>query len=123
MSIITNAKEIADLVQKLGDVELYRKIVDLEGDIIELTKENRDLKKEVEQLKSQLAFSKKMEYRSPFWFAEGDDVPYCPNCWEGDKKAIHLRNWSGALRCSQCNEVYEVEGKRLPNSVVARKGL
>ena len=37
MSIINNAKEIADLIKKIGDVELYRKIIELEGEIIELT--------------------------------------------------------------------------------------
>ena len=36
MSIIDNVKEIANLVQKLGDMELNRKIVELEGEIIEI---------------------------------------------------------------------------------------
>ena len=43
MSIIDNAKEIALLVKKLGDIDLYRKIVELEGEIIELTREKRQV--------------------------------------------------------------------------------
>ena len=34
MSIIANAKEITELVKKLDDIELYRKIMELEGEII-----------------------------------------------------------------------------------------
>jgi hypothetical protein len=46
MSIINNVKEIADLVQKAGDIELYRKIIELEGELIELTRSNRELEKQ-----------------------------------------------------------------------------
>jgi hypothetical protein len=36
MGIIENAKDIADLIKKAGDIELYRKICALEGEIIDL---------------------------------------------------------------------------------------
>ena len=35
MSIIDNAKEVATLIKKIGDVDLYRKIGELEGEIID----------------------------------------------------------------------------------------
>ncbi len=57
MSIISNAKEIADLIQKLGNAELYRKILDLQGEIINLTGENRSLKEENQELKRSLKIS------------------------------------------------------------------
>jgi len=40
MGIIDNAKELADLLKAAGNTELYRKIVELEGEIIELTRQN-----------------------------------------------------------------------------------
>ena len=52
MSIINRIKDIADLIKKLNDIELYRKIVELEGDIIELTRINRDLEERVSELKN-----------------------------------------------------------------------
>jgi len=80
MSILENMKEVADLVKKIGDVELYRKIVELEGEVVELTRSKRLLEQQVEELEAQAAFKKKLSFRKPFYFAEGDDVPYCPRC-------------------------------------------
>ena len=68
MSIITNAKEIADLVKKLGDVELYRKIIELEGEIIDLTRLNRTLEERVEELSSFLKIKNDMRFEAPFYF-------------------------------------------------------
>lgn len=36
MSIIDNAKEIVDLVKKLNDVDLYRRIIELESEIVNM---------------------------------------------------------------------------------------
>jgi len=90
MSIIDNVKEIAVLVKKLGDIELYRRIVELEGEVIELTQEKREFEEKIQTVEKKLAFSKKMTFRAPFWYAEGDNIPYCPRCWESDRIAIHL---------------------------------
>lgn len=104
MSIIENVKEIAGLIKKAGDIELYRKLVELEGDIIELTRHNRDLEEKCRHLEDQLAFKSKLTFKSPFYFAEGDDTPYCPKCWEVSKIAIHLRRAFPAriLVCENC---------------------
>lgn len=92
MSIISDAKEIADLIKKLGDVELYRKIVELEGQIIELTQQNRLLQGQIEELEKALELKEKMRWKKPFYFMEGDSDPYCPQCWEADGLAIHLKD-------------------------------
>ena len=31
-----------------------------------------------------------LEYKPPFYYRSGDSVPYCPICWESDRKQIHL---------------------------------
>jgi hypothetical protein len=90
MGIIDNVREIADLVKKAGDIELYRKIVKLEGEVIELTREKRVLEEQIQQLQLQLEMAKKLTFRAPFYYAPPDEVPFCPRCWETDKKAIHL---------------------------------
>lgn len=113
MSIISNAKEIADLVKKLGDIELYRKIVEIEGEIIELTRANHLLEVRVQELTSTLALSTELTFKEPFYYAEGDLVPYCPNCWETEKRATHLVNggdFSGNTKfeCVPCKHTYWV---------------
>ena len=58
MSIISRVKEIAGQIKNLGDPELYRKIVELEGCVVELTKEKQALEEQNEQLKHSLEFRK-----------------------------------------------------------------
>lgn len=90
MSIISNAKEIADLIQKLGNAELYRKILDVQGEIINLTGENHTLKEENQELKRSLKLSKEMTFKKPFYYIEGDPNPFCPKCWEVNMIAVHM---------------------------------
>jgi hypothetical protein len=112
MSIVSNAKEIADLVKKIGDIELYRKIVELEGEIIELTREKHTLEIRVDELSKTLASRGKMTFQEPFYFQEGDAVPFCPNCWESEYRTVHLINGGrydgGKIRfdCPTCKQLY-----------------
>ena len=112
MSIIDNAKEIASLVQKLGDIELYRKIVELEGEIIDLTRENRELEDAVAQFQVNQEIIKELIYDPPFYRNKENNELYCARCIESDRRAIHLakeaetkarrRLWS----CPQCKTIY-----------------
>ena len=84
---------------------------DLQSEIVTLTSENLDLKEENKQLSQQLEIKKNMHFKEPFWYAEGDEVPHCPNCWESEKKAIHLTKTfmtSYGLRheCPACKRFY-----------------
>ncbi len=95
MGVIENAKEIADLVKKMGDIELYRKIVALEGEVLDLTREKRDLEQKVEELGRALVFTKTSKFREPFYFADGDNTPHCAPCWEQKHQPVHLvKRWS-----------------------------
>lgn len=92
MSVISNVKEIADLIKKLGDVELYRKIIKLEGEIIELTRNKHTLDERVQELTHTLTVKEKMTFREPFLYQEDDPVPFCPRCWETDNASVHMVN-------------------------------
>jgi hypothetical protein len=111
MGTIENVKEMAMLIKNLGDLDLYRRILDLQGEIIELTGAKRSLEEQNLELKKQLEFGKKMQFQEPFWYAEGDGVPFCPSCWESKKLAIHLEyagRMSGGHRhdCPHCEHCY-----------------
>ena len=91
MGIVDNVKQAADLAMKLGNIELSRRILDLEREIIELTHENWELKKDKKELEESLQLKAKMVFKSPFWFMEGDLIPFCPKCYEAEQKLAHLR--------------------------------
>ncbi len=111
MSIISNAKEIADLIKKLGDAELYRKIIELEGEIIELTRENRSLDDRVEDLTASLKVKQKMRFKEPFYFMGEDKTPYCSKCWDVNSVAVHLF-YSGEdlYDCPSCKNRFYRDG-------------
>ena len=90
MGAIDNVKEVAKLVKDLGNMELYRQILDLQGEIMELTQGNRELQTQLQELQDTLSQVGQMTFRSPFYYADGDEVPYCPRCWEVDKRAVHF---------------------------------
>jgi regulator of replication initiation timing len=105
MSIITSAKEIADLVQKLGNIELYRKIVELEGQIIELTRENHSLSEQVNELQKQLAFKSQIQYEGKMYRRVDGTAktgPYCQRCYDVDRKLVRLQSWDDAWMCFGC---------------------
>jgi hypothetical protein len=113
MGVIENAKEIADLVKKIGDIELYRKIVALEGEVLDLTREKRALEHKVEELGRALVLTKTLTFREPFYFADGDNTPYCAPCWELKREAVHVtKSWTegGETRwdCPVCKNTCKV---------------
>jgi len=107
MGAIDKVKGIVQLVQKLDNLELYRQILDLQGEILELTQENRELQTRVRELEDTLTKVGEMEFRSPFYYAEGDAIPHCPRCWEVDKRAVHypppfLSTAGPHYQCPEC---------------------
>jgi hypothetical protein len=107
MGVIDTIKEVGDIVKKAGDIDLYRKIVHAEGEIIELTRQLRAAENRILGLEETLKFKDKLSFKTPFYYAEGDSVPFCPKCWEADKKAVHMiialrTNSTIGQVCPQC---------------------
>jgi hypothetical protein len=50
-----------------------------------------------------------LQFVAPFYFADGDAVPFCPTCWEDMKKPIHLpppfKSMAGSVyKCHKCGK-------------------
>lgn len=90
MSILDNAKEVANAVHEIKNIELYGRVLDLNRGIMDLVEENRNLRAENDDLKAKLTLREQMTFKEPFYFKDGDETPYCPACWELKNSAIHL---------------------------------
>lgn len=117
MGVIENMKEVADLVQKVGDIDLNRKIVNLEGEVLSLTREKRHLEVRVDELERELRLKKELVFKEPFYYLTGDSTPYCPGCWEDKRTSVHLTfvgdyNLSTDWQCPVCKHRYEVSKRR-----------
>ncbi len=110
MSIIENTKEIAELVKKLGNIDLYRRIVELEGEIIEISRQKLHLEQRVDELEKSAKLKAQMQFKAPLYYQEGDRTPYCPTCFEKDSRAIHLVCYDSGQGqrwyCKSCKEEF-----------------
>ena len=112
MSIVDNAKEIAALVQKLGNIDLYRKIVDLEAEIIELTRQKREVEDKLAEIQRGGEIIGRLRFDSPFYVNTDGSELYCARCIEADRRAIHVAK-TGELElrrrvylCPHCKAKY-----------------
>ena len=118
MGAIDNVKQVAKLVKDIGNMEIYRQILDLQGEIMELTQTNRELQTKLTELENTLTQVGKMEFISPFYYADGDDVPHCPRCWEVNRRAVHFpppANATGGplYDCPECKcSIYHPRSRR-----------
>jgi hypothetical protein len=106
MSAIENIKDIADIIKKIGDIDLYRKIVELEQEVFELSRSNIKLQSEIEALKSALTLKLNIKYKKPFYYINEDPSPYCPNCYDVGNILVHLLDGSDPnyFICPNCNK-------------------
>jgi hypothetical protein len=91
MGILDEMKGVADAVHEVKNLELYERILNVRSDAVELVEENHKLREENKKLKELVEVKKKMIHKPPFFFQEGDKTPFCPACWEGHEKTVHLQ--------------------------------
>jgi hypothetical protein len=64
MGVVENLKNVADLVKKAGEIDLYKKISAAEDEVRELTRDKRRLEDKVEELERTL---RSKEFKAPFY--------------------------------------------------------
>jgi len=117
MGVIENMKEVADLVKQIGDIELNRKIMSLEKEIHELTRDKMRLETKLHEAEELLRKKKALIFKEPFFYDEGDAVPHCPACWSANNIAVHLhfvfeRDDATRWDCPHCKQHYMVRKDR-----------
>lgn len=112
MGLYEGIKDVARVIQQADNVELYKQLIelsaqalDLQNEIVRLTAENVELKK-----------SKDIEDRierhsEPYLTLNGDSeqIIFCSHCWDYERKLVQVRcNESGSFKCVHCenNGIY-----------------
>ena len=113
MGVVENLKDIGELAQKVGQIELYKKILQAEDEVRDLTRTKRSLEDKVEELEQTLKIRKSMTFKPPFYYLDGDEIPFCPTCHEKDQRTLHLlkqdeTDWF----CNVCKNFYETGPQR-----------
>ncbi|MFY9532344.1 MAG: hypothetical protein WBC04_12015 [Candidatus Acidiferrales bacterium] len=113
MDPLSTLKKIREIIKNTTDRKLVKLILDLQKDAFAIESENLKLASELASLKRQPALQARMHTGPPFgyYFQDGDDVPFCPKCWESCGDAIHLQApepSGGRIRreCRVCKKTY-----------------
>lgn len=118
MGIIDNAKDVVSLVQKIDNLELYRKILDLQSEITKLVGKNTELKRQVKDLTEKLEFHGTLEHRDgAYWKADGAG-PFCMRCW-GKERALRPMNGTDVYGCPVCgyNHITEAHASFIDDEI------
>jgi len=96
MGVIDTMKDVAGLIQKIDNMELRRRAVELQQQVYDLVTENRALKDRL-ATRDQLTFRK-----DSYW--KGDEGPFCSRCWDGESVLVRLHTQQGFTpRCPKCD--------------------
>jgi hypothetical protein len=108
MSILDNAKEVAELVRKYNDLDLYEKIIDLRDEIFALREENLTLKQQIADTQAAQDISLTLVREGNMYYrvaGEKRTGPYCLACWDGDKKLVNVMLlMHGRMKCGRCDK-------------------
>lgn len=115
MGVVENMKDVAELVKKFNDIDLNRRILNLENEVLDLSRDRRRAEEKIEELERTLKFKAELEFKEPFFWIKGDTVPYCPRCWEEKRLAVHVtyshKNSHGEYwNCKSCDAHFTTHG-------------
>jgi hypothetical protein len=68
VGVLEDMKEVADLVKKFNDIDLNRRILKLENEVLELSRGKRRAEEKVEELQRTLNFQKELVFKKPFYY-------------------------------------------------------
>ncbi len=107
-------KEIGALATRARNKDVNEKVIDLQQHVLtlqtqflELVNENNELKRRDSERERIAQIEKEVEYReSVYW--RGNEGPFCPKCWDDERKLIHLNPGAtkGTYGCGVCKEGY-----------------
>jgi hypothetical protein len=111
MGVVENMKDVADLVKKFNDIELNRRILTLENEVLDLSRDKRRAEEKIEELERALRFSKTLILRDGFYWVEGDPTAFCTGCWDAKRLAVHVKRLAlpvhhSRFQCPHCETFY-----------------
>lgn len=114
MGVVENMKDVADLVKKFNDIELNRRILTLENEVLDLSREKRRGEERIEELERAIKFSKELVLRDGFYWVEGDSTGFCTACWDAKHLAVHVKRLPlpvhhHRFQCPHCATLYALK--------------
>ncbi len=93
MGLYEGIKDVAKIVQQADNIELYRQLLDLSAQALEMQSEIARLTKEVSELRKGKDLEQQIIRNKELFITlkENPEIRYCSHCWDSDKKLIQLK--------------------------------
>ncbi|WKZ32125.1 MAG: hypothetical protein QY316_09420 [Thermodesulfobacteriota bacterium] len=98
MGILENAKDVVKLVKEIDNIELYRKILDLQSELMDVLQELGELKKENASLKELLERRESLKYENNAYWRDLNgkkEGPFCATCHDTKELLVRLHYVNG----------------------------
>ena len=107
MSFYDGIKDAIKVAQKVDNIELYQKLLDIGAQALDMQEELRRLKEENANLKKKNDLRPLIERHKESFITLKDEQPqlrYCAHCWDAEEKLIQLlcNEKSGTFDCPHC---------------------
>ncbi len=107
MGILDEIKSVAKTIQQIDNIDLYRKILDLQAEVMNLLEENGNLKTEVASLKDKLRIKESLVFQQDAYWQKASDGnkygPFCTKCWDTEQILVRmLDDPLSRLPCNKC---------------------
>ena len=107
MGLYEGIKDIANIAQKADNIELYKQLLDLGAQALDMQNQIRALKEENAELKKNKDIEQDIEYYVDSYITKKSDqkpIKYCAACWADKKKIVPIqKNRERVYLCPLCN--------------------
>lgn len=107
MGLYEGIKDVAKVIQKADNVDLYRQLIELSAQALDMQNEITRLTNENLELKKSKDLSDKIErHLEPYITLKGntEQILYCSHCWDYEQKLIQVKCYdTGSFKCTHCD--------------------
>lgn len=119
MGLYDGIKDVAKVMQQADNIELYRQLLDLSAQALEMQAEISRLKEDNEDLRKRQNLSARIiRHTEPYitLIDEETALYYCSHCWDVEKLLVQLdcNDYNGTFECPHCHMkgTYDKERKK-----------
>lgn len=105
MGLYEGIKDVAKIVQQADNLELYRQLLDLSAQALDMQATINKLTEENAELKKKQNIEERIQRHQELYITlknEDGDIYYCSHCWDNDRKLIQMKKTHGEFFCPHC---------------------
>lgn len=106
MGLYEGIKDVAKVIQQADNVELYRQLIDLSAQALDMQNEISRLSTENAELKKMKDMESRIERHSESYITlkhDSNPILFCSHCWDYERKLIQVKTSdNGGFSCIHC---------------------